>query len=404
MNTVREQRALPPLRTANLAVWTEGYELRAHFRNNETFETSRPALRLNVKLGMLGDRLVKIRNKLSDIATRGIWSELEDPFSPPPDQVQEVFTSFMEIVVSEGAALYKQLVDEPELGPYIRKINELKPGSSITVETDCALFPWEILYPHEFNVGLPKNVKAGIEIDAANLWGNKFLIDYIIAPRNGSPGVPPVAKHCSGKNLISLNLNPTIDEDFEQLPYRPVKEHRKFYEAELRKHGLGQWKVGGEAIKKNLLSKSKANIIYLYCHGKSDDPYDGGGGEQLELDKDHIIEPEFFDYGDNKYLRGPIVILNSCSSGAYSPFSFSTFHSQLVKRGALGVIGTTLPMPATFASAFGQRLIREYIKSGKTIGEVLLDLRMELIAQRNPLGLFYALQCPSHVKAPQLKS
>jgi hypothetical protein len=213
-----------------------------------------------------------------------------------------------------------------------------------------------------------------------------------------------VAEHRKGKNLVSLNLNPTIDEDFKELPYSPIREHRNFYQNELRKNKLGQLRVGGEAIKKNLLSKSRANVIYLYCHGRSDDPYDGGGGEQLELDRDDVIEPDFFNYGENKYLRGPIVILNSCSSGAYSPLSFSTFHSQLLKRGALGVIGTTLPMPAAFASAFGQRLIREYITGGKTIGEVLLRLRKELLALRNPLGLFYALQCPSHVRAPSKRA
>jgi hypothetical protein len=154
-------------------------------------------------------------------------------------------------------------------------------------------------------------------------------------------------------------------------------------------------------IKKLLLSNSRANVIYLYCHGRSDDPFDKGGGEQLELDENTIIEPSFFDYGQNKYRRGPIVILNSCSSGAYSPISFSNFYSELMKRRALGVIGTTIPMPATFASAFGQRLIRDYLKGDKAIGEVLLNLRKDLLANNNPLGLFYVLQCPWHVKAPR---
>jgi hypothetical protein len=141
----------------------------------------------------------------------------------------------------------------------------------------------------------------------------------------------------------------------------------------------------------------------LYCHGKSDDPYQSSGGEQLELDEDAIIDPSFFYYGEKKYRRGPIVILNSCSSGAYSALSFSNFHSELIKRRALGVIGTTIPMPATFASAFGQRLVRDYLKGKLPIGQILRNMRKELLAKNNPLGLFYVLQCPWHVKAPLKK-
>jgi hypothetical protein len=348
---------------------------------------------------MLGDKFLKIRDKLSDITARGIWSEIKDPLAPPTSVSNEIFTGFTETVVSEGAALYKQLVAEPELGPYIKKINDLPSGSSISIETDCALLPWEILYPYDFNTALPKEIKSGINIVPERIWGNRFIIEYFISPRNGSAGVPPVEEHVSGGNFVSLNVNPTIDTLFEELQYKPVKKHKSFFNSYLRTKKLGELNMSGEAIKKMLLSESTANIIYLYCHGKSDDPYGKGGGEQFELDQDDIIEPPFFDYGENKYLRGPIVILNSCSSGAYSPLSFSTFHAQLIKRRALGVIGTTLPMPATFACAFGQQIIRDYLKGDETIGEVIMRLRRELLAQNNPLGLFYVLQCPSHVRA-----
>jgi hypothetical protein len=401
MSEAIERRASPPLRTANLHVWAEGSSLRAHYKNNKTLERSRPALKLNIQLGMLGDKFAKIRERLSDIATRGIWSEMKDPLNPPLGIPRELFVRFTETVVSEGAALYKQLLAEPELGPYIRKINELPAGSSISIETDCALLPWEILYPHDFNIALPEEIKSGIKIDPSRIWGNRFIIEYFISPRNGESGIPPVEEHQTGRNYVSLNVNPIIDSEFAGLPYKPVKKHKSFYNSQLRRKKLGELNMSGEAIKKMLLSASTANLIYLYCHGKSDDPFDKSGGEQLEVDLDDVIEPPFFDYGDTKYLRGPIVILNSCSSGAYSPLSFSTFHSQFIKRRALGVIGTTLPMPATFASAFGQRLIRDYLEGDVAIGEVLLRLRRELLAQGNPLGLFYVLQCPWHVKAPK---
>jgi hypothetical protein len=35
------------------------------------------------------------------------------------------------------------------------------------------------------------------------------------------------------------------------------------------------------------------------------------------------------------------------------------------------------------------------------IGQALFSLRRELLARNNPLGLWYSLQCPLDVKAPE---
>jgi hypothetical protein len=401
MSLATGKGVMSPLRTANLTIWAEGAELRAHFRNNGTDEKSRPALKLSIKLAQLGDYLLKVRNILGEISESGIWSEARNPIMPSKSSAKPLLQEFTDIVASQGAALYKTLAEEPELGPFIQKINELPAGSSISIETDCALFPWEIIYPVAFNTGLPKNLKSRVQPE--KFWGSRYLIEYFIAPRNGSSGIPPIAEHRNGRSFVSLNVNPTIDDEFFDHPYKPVTEHNNFFEKNLRKPRRGELRMNGESIKELLLSDSRANVIYLYCHGKSDDPYQSGGGEQLELDEDALIDPSFFYYGEKKYRRGPIVILNSCSSGAYSALSFSNFHSELIKRRALGVIGTTIPMPATFASAFGQRLVRDYLKGKLPIGQILRNMRKELLAKYNPLGLFYVLQCPWHVKAPLKK-
>jgi len=401
MSLATGKGVMSPLRTANLTIWAEGAELRAHFRNNGTDEKSRPALKLSIKLAQLGDYLLKVRNTLGEISESGIWSEAKNPIMPSKASAKPLLKEFTEIVASQGAALYKTLAEEPELGPFIHKINELPAGSSISIETDCALFPWEIIYPAAFNINLPEKLQSRVQPE--KFWGSRYLIEYFIAPRNGSSGIPPIAEHRSGRSFVSLNVNPTIDDELQNVPYKPVSEHTNFFEKNLRKPRRGELRTDGESIKELLLSDSNANIIYLYCHGTSDDPYQLGGGEQLILDEGATIDPTFFYYGKKKYRRGPIVILNSCSSGAYSALSFSNFHSELIKRRALGVIGTTIPMPATFASAFGQRLVRDYLKGKLPIGQILRNMRKELLAKNNPLGLFYVLQCPWHVKAPLRK-
>src|SRR6185295_11025550 len=122
---------------------------------------------------------------------------------------------------------------------------------------------------------------------------------------------------------------------------------------------------------------------------------------KLDLDAKTSIDPIIIN-NDSKFLRGPIVILNSCSSGAVSPLSFSSFLSTFKDKRAIGVVATSFQMPASFAAAFGQQLLKEYLR-GVSIGDALIKLRRDLLRLHNPLGMFYSLQCPMHVTAPRAK-
>ena len=66
----------------------------------------------------------------------------------------------------------------------------------------------------------------------------------------------------------------------------------------------------------------------------------------------------------------------------------------------MGMIGTTIAIPATFAAAFGKRLIEAYLDR-VPIGHAVYIMRRELLDLSNPLGLFYSLQCPLYVTAPE---
>jgi len=139
-------------------------------------------------------------------------------------------------------------------------------------------------------------------------------------------------------------------------------------------------------------------MIYILCHGQNDKPLDPSQSEKLEIDEKEFIEPKDI-YVPYKYSSGPIVFLNSCSSGASSPLAFSTFLSEFRKKQALGLIATSFPVPIAFGSAFGQALIREYVKDGKPIGQALLLLRRQQLNNSNPIGLFYTLQCPADIRS-----
>jgi hypothetical protein len=345
--------------------------------------------------GMSGkiDQLKKVLNA----AQTAIWAGLSDPLGEPPNKIAaDEFTNAVERVVSEGATLYSELSD---LGfrTILQKIEStLKERDRLTIHTDSAFLPWEILYPFEYNEAWPAAKKASNPVRPQSLWGYKFMTNHVLLPTMDEGGwEPPLVEHQGGPVFISLNLNKTIEEAFKTRSFKPIDFHRKFYQSSLT--SCGQLLDDPDRIKEVLLAAdNKATIIYLYCHGRSTSLYDASG-DQLELDTGTVITPSFLD--DTKYPRGPIVVLNSCSSAATSPVSFSSFHKNFRKKRAMGIIGTTIEIPATFAAAFGRKLIEAYL-AGIPIGTAIYTLRRELLDRSNPLGLFYSLQCPFYITAP----
>jgi hypothetical protein len=333
------------------------------------------------------DELKKVLNP-EQIA---IWASLTDPLGEPTNQTTtEEFANAVERVVAAGATLYSELCD---LGfrEILEKINStLKEGDRLTIHTDSAFLPWEILYPFEYDL------KWKIKPQREALWGYRFMTNHVMLPTLDEGGWEvPLAEHKGGPVFIALNLNKTIEEAFAQRSFKPIDFHRKFFESKLS--NCGQLLDDPEKIMEFLLAPdSKATVIYLYCHGQSTSLVDSAS-EQLELAEGTFITPSFLN--KTKYQRGPIVVLNSCSSAATSPLSFSSFHKKFRTKRAMGIIGTTIQIPATFAAAFGKRLIEAYL-DGIPVGTVIYNLRRELLERNNPLGMFYSLQCPFYVTAP----
>jgi hypothetical protein len=332
-----------------------------------------------------------------------IWNGLPDPLAEPEGKLVGEFAACMERVVSEGAALYNEL-RELGLREALDKIEEfLQDGDKLTISTDAAFFPWDILYPFDYNIAWGEEDKKVNPPRPAALWGYRFVIQYSLLPTSDEGGwSPPFAQHESGAAYISLNLNMSIEASFERRPFKPIEHHRQLYNDSIGETG-GQWCDKGEEIRANLLSeKNEATIIYLYCHGSNDSPVMSSGNreEVLELIENMNIDPATLDKKDPPpYLRGPVIILNSCYSAGQSPLAFTSFHRKFRKKKAMGIVGTTIQMPATFAAAFGSKLILAYLQ-GVPLGKALLSLRRQLIQRGNPLALFYSLQCPPHVKAP----
>jgi hypothetical protein len=375
--------------TANLHLFLKSKMVFCQISGPQVFWES-PPTPIDIDLAGMSGKIDQLKKVLNPEQT-AIWAGLKDPLAQPSNpNTAEEFVNAVKRVITEGATLYGELA---ELGfrTILEKINStLKEGDRLTIHTDSAFLPWEILYPFEYNL------EWDITPQPEALWGYRFMTNHVLLPTMDEGGwEPPLAEHQDGPVFISLNLNKAIEDAFEKRDFKPIDFHHQFFQSKLSK--CGQLLEEPEKIKQLLLAPdNKATIIYLYCHGQSTSLVDTDG-DQLDLGSGAIIKPSFLN--KTKYQRGPIVVLNSCSSAATSPLSFSSFYKKFRTKRAMGIIGTTIQIPATFAAAFGGKLIEAYL-DGIPVGTAIYTLRRDLLKRNNPLGMFYSLQCPFYVTAP----
>jgi hypothetical protein len=348
----------------------------------------------------LATRIASIKKAIPPEAT-SIWAGLPDPLAEPaPGVVAQRFKQCMELTIEEGSGLYADL-HASGLGDILERLDRMPDGSRLRVSTDCAFLPWEILYPEPFSAGTPEQFRPA-PADPKKLWGYRFVTSYNLL-ETGQTNVQwgeLRAAHKNGPPFVSVNLNSTIEQAFASRPFHPIQFHKDFYTNRLAGTHAGQVYDSPDGIYGQLYAPDRQpTFIYLYCHGRNTDPYAPGNVELLEIDTNVRIKPNDLSAAKGAYARAPIIFLNSCTSGQPSPLSFSSFHSAFRGRKAMGIIGTAIEMPATFGAAFGCELIGRYL-AGQPLGAAIYGLRRELVGRGNPLGLFYSLQCPAEVKAP----
>ncbi|OLE53781.1 MAG: hypothetical protein AUG51_11530 [Acidobacteria bacterium 13_1_20CM_3_53_8] len=389
-------------RAAELEILFSDGQLRAQCKitGKGLYWQSQP-VNMKVDLTGLDGKISQLKDVLTTEQT-DLWANLEDPLAEPASGfVADQFADCVERVVSVGFGLYSELADLG-LRTILDKIDStLREDDQLSIQTDCAFLPWEILYPYYYDKGnmTPKQKKNN-PLRPKSLWGYKYKTEYILYPLpdelNG--WAAPIDEHEQGPDYISFNLNKEIDAAFQARPFKPVEFHRQFFNSSIGEKG--KCLEDKDSIVDFLLDdKNGATIIYMFCHGDSGSPLTSKMNEVLDFGEQKFITPQTLEQ-QNTYLRGPIVILNSCLSATVSPLSFSSFHKKFRKKRAMGVIGTTIKMPATFAAAFGRKLIECYMNR-ISIGCAIYQLRRELLDRNNPLGLFYSLQCPGDILAPQ---
>ena len=135
------------------------------------------------------------------------------------------------------------------------------------------------------------------------------------------------------------------------------------------------------------------DIVYFYCHGGIDEveqiPY-------LQLSDDKIYS-NTIEACELSWQNHPLVLLNGCATGDYSPDSYMSLIDDFREAGASGVIGTECPVPEMFAEPYALKLLTRVFR-GEPLGKAMLAVRREILQQNlNPLGLVYSLYAPYEI-------
>jgi hypothetical protein len=387
---------------ATLNLWDSGNGLTVlcSIRHEVGPDDAIPGPLLTTDRASLANRITQVKNSLPPAATN-IWAGLPDPLAAANGPVVALrFAECMERTISEGFSLFTDLGDFG-LEPILKRLDKMPEGSRLTINTDCAFLPWEILYSQALSAEWPPQLKEKNPPDPKRLWGYRYIINYNLLDQEGDADwATMMAAHGKGAPFVSLNLNASIANAFTGKPFQPIAHHKDFYSQHLLVAKVGEINDSGKIILQQLYSDTQqATILYLYCHGRNSVPFSANNNEELEFDSTSRLAPPALRAYPNVYARAPIVFLNSCTSGQPSPLSFSSFHAVFRQKQAMGIIGTAIEIPATFGAAFGCRLLEKYLQ-GDPLGVAIYKLRRELVDKGNPLGLFYSLQCPAEVTAP----
>ncbi|WP_424094410.1 CHAT domain-containing protein [Moorena producens] len=351
---------------------------------------------------MLGKAIAGVRKQLNLAAREGYqWIDQGD---------LDLLNTWLPRFAHAGRYLYRAILPQNQGNPTDIDQGEklqaaLEPGITIQVNpiVGQVTVPWALLYEREVKYQPGKthvcqhclNSKEDCPscphgddpyiVCPYGFWGYRYAIEQLPCWVTGELPKPTVlVKTIANHQPLLLNLN--VWKEFSLW-----RDHLP----KLAAAGEVQMLVAEDITKLEEIWRDHAtlDLVYFYCHGGIDEileqPY-------LEI-SDGRIDSNFLEASNLQWLHNPLVFLNGCATGDYSPESYMSLIDDFRVAGACGVIGTECPVPEMFAEPYGAALLPRLFR-GEPLGQAMLTVRRELLREKlNPLGLVYSLYAPHEV-------
>jgi hypothetical protein len=348
---------------------------------------------LPLTLPELDQIIADVREELKAIVRLALGPQKMRVYQAGIDIPAQVNRAAMQRLARAGFRLYQRLFYGPAadsqanlLGDRLREMAH-KERLKIQIFSQQFMLPWGVLYvadaydPHSVEPELFLGLKHIIE--HIPLQQNMRVIDDILASRP--------------QFTVSLNVNADIDQQMN----RPLIANQ-IVDWQHISHTSGTQvvvrKTRDDVLQALADGSTPDQILYFYCHAISKALGEGAGPDDssLVLSGDGCVTLEDLNLlaSPRQALSGsPLVFINACESAELSPLFYDGFVPYFMARGARGVIGTECEVPALFAAEWARRFFKHFL-TGRSLGQVLLDLRREFYYQHNNLlGLLYALYC-----------
>jgi hypothetical protein len=394
--TMSNPRAYPPETDASLIIIREttGYTFLLSLGSGYT------VARLNLAEKEIVDAIRRARASFLDKIvkkldpSRNVYAyQLKDTTIPETIH-QEALRDLRQI----GDLLFRTLFFAPGSGDQGREMGHLLRATTaerelrINVIAERFAFPWSLIYALPFRPTDP--------VDPNGFWGYRHIIEYTpqFSARQPTAFAPEIR---AGDRLhFGFVFDQTIDAQFNS----PIIGEQRQILPGISGVNVTEYDTRDKFL--DLLSRSQnvPHIIYFYGHAVSRSPGEkdaatgieyGLGDSYLSINGEAVTLDEMNLYAGldlDRFDSAPLVILNACESAELSPELYNGLVPYLIGRGARGVIGTEVLMPAYFAAEFAPVLLRRFAAGNTRLGDLLRDLRREYLREkRNVLPLIYAL-------------
>lgn len=135
-------------------------------------------------------------------------------------------------------------------------------------------------------------------------------------------------------------------------------------------------------------------ILYFYCHGRgsTDGRCVNLRETQLIMTDESISAYDLQDWGgDTKLPTAPLLFINACQGGQMTTMFYKTLANEMLRQGAVGLVGAQIDIPALFATVYARCIFRKFLS--RRVLPVRLGPLLRYANQlfwkkgNNPLGL-----------------
>ncbi|RUT03941.1 hypothetical protein DSM106972_048550 [Dulcicalothrix desertica PCC 7102] len=335
----------------------------------------------------LGNVITAIRHQLHLTIHNGYWGQAEGSI--------EQLNTWLPSLANTGRELYRLLLQQDQ--ETLKAA--LTPDTVIQVNPVLGkvTIPWALLYERKILTRKENPVCARFtehDLDCTNcpnkndpkyicpnaFWGYRYSIEQLPCWTSNKHNYP-VALVRQIQNNQPLQLSFNVYRDFQlwrqHLPKLELAAKLNILPAEEMLELENIWSTHGQDL----------DLVYFYCHGGVEEmpkrPY-------LEI-SDERIYSNFLECYESTWSHNPLVFLNGCATGDYSPESYVNLIDDFLNAGASGVVGTECPVLENFAEYYATEVLQRLF-AGEPMGQAMLKVRRSLLQNNyNPLGLVYSL-------------